>query len=265
MIQRYQFGFVLCVVMAVACGGQDKDDASSSRGRSLDISPTDGSMSGSNDGSTCDGTLTGRIRDFKMTYPDMEPAHSGKSDNAFDPGIVKSAIDSESRKPVYAGSASGTITTTGPANFDAWFRDVAGVNLGQNLVLEFTGPDANGVYSYDSQEFFPIDGQLLGNEGQSHNYSFTFELHTLFRYRGGEVFTFTGDDDVFTFINDALVVDLGGVHEAGSRTVHADDLGLTKGKNYPLDFFFAERHVTQSHFRIDTSLQFIECGDVYLQ
>lgn len=264
MIQRHLFSLAVSAAMAIACAGEDKDEAQSSRGRSIDISPMDGSLSGSNDGSTCDGTLTGRVRDFRMSFPDMEPAHSGKSDNAFDPGIVRATIDPVSRKPVYVGAASGTLTTTGPASFDAWFRDVEGINLGQSLVLEFSGPDANGVYTYDNQAFFPIDGQLHGNEGQSHNYSFTFELHTLFQYRGGEVFKFTGDDDVFTFINDKLVVDLGGVHEADSRTVYADSLGLIKGTNYPLDFFFAERHVTQSHFRIDTSLQFVECGEVYL-
>lgn len=268
MIQRSTTGLSACALLAlvaVACGKEDSQDSQPNRGRSIDVSPTDGSISGSNDGSTCDGTLTGRIRDFRMSYPDMEPAHSGKSDNASDRGIVRSTIDSTTRKPVYVGPASGTLTTTGPSNFDAWYRDVSGVNSGQNLALEFAGPDANGVYTYDNQQFFPIDGQLLGNEGQNHNYSFTFELHTVFQYRGGEVFKFTGDDDVFTFIDDKLVVDLGGVHVAESQTVHADDLGLTKGKTYPLDFFFAERHVTESHFRIDTSLSFVDCGEQYLQ
>ncbi|HMA96696.1 MAG TPA: fibro-slime domain-containing protein [Polyangiaceae bacterium] len=264
MRQRVLVGF-LAVVCVLACGNEQSDD-SSSETKKIDVGRGFGdSVDGSNDGSTCDGTLTGRIRDFRMTFPDMEPAHSGKSDNSLDEGIVKATIDPDSRKPIYAGGATGTVTTTGAANFDQWFRDVQDVNVGQSLPLKFTGPDANGVYSYDNQAFFPIDGQLLGNEGQDHNYSFTFELHTVFQYQGGETFTFTGDDDVFTFINDQLVVNLGGVHNAMSRTINVDSLGLTKGKSYPLDFFFAERHVTESHFRIDTSLQFIECGKIYLQ
>jgi fibro-slime domain-containing protein len=57
------------------------------------------------------------------------------------------------------------------------------------------------------------------------------------------------------FINGKLVIDLGGVHGAESATVLLDSLGLTRGSTYPLDLFFAERHVTGSHFRVDTSLR----------
>ena len=37
-------------------------------------------------------------------------------------------------------------------------------------------------------------------------------------------------------------------------------LGHELGKNYPLDFFFAERHLTGSSFRFTTSLTFTDCG-----
>ena len=37
-------------------------------------------------------------------------------------------------------------------------------------------------------------------------------------------------------------------------------LGITKGKIYSLDLFHAERHSTASNFRIDTNLQFVDCG-----
>ena len=56
------------------------------------------------------------------------------------------------------------------------------------------------------------------------------------------------------FIGDDLVIDLGGVHGAASASVALDDLGLTLGENYSFDLFFAERHTSQSNFRIDTSI-----------
>jgi len=34
----------------------------------------------------------------------------------------------------------------------------------------------------------------------------------------------------------------------------ADDFGLEVGETYPLDLFFAERHVVDSHFHIETTI-----------
>jgi fibro-slime domain-containing protein len=225
--------------------------------------PSDGSGSGSgeNNGESCDGKLTGRVRDFHDSFPDMEPAHSGKCDNCDDHAVVTDTIGDD-LKPVYAGPLDGTQTTTGKDNFDKWYRDVDTVNAATDLVLQFVDPDGDGVFTHDDQEFFPIDDQLYGNEGRPHNYHFTYELHTNFIYHGGEVFSFTGDDDVWVYIDGKKVVDLGGVHSQETSTVTLDALGFRQGQTYRLDFFFAERHVTDSHFRIDTTIQFVDCGVV---
>lgn len=193
--------------------------------------------------------LTGIIRDFNASHPDME------STLGSDPGIVEDTLGLDG-KPVYAGLA-GNPTTHGQDAFDQWYRDVSGINLstGYTITLDNTITADPNVYTFSSNSFFPIDGQLFGNEGRSHNYHFTFELHSDFTYQGGETFSFTGDDDLWLFIDDELVIDLGGVHGAMSQSVSLDTLGLTAGENYDFDLFFAERHTTQSNFRIDTSIQ----------
>ncbi|MBI4702485.1 MAG: fibro-slime domain-containing protein [Deltaproteobacteria bacterium] len=193
--------------------------------------------------------LVGTIRDFKIEHPDFEYAI------AVDPGIVQQDLGPDG-KPVYAGNPT-TPTTNGKEYFDQWYRDVPGVNISIPLAIGLVDK-GSGVYAYDSAAFFPIDDQGWGNEGNPHNYHFTYELHTQFEYEGGEVFSFSGDDDLFVFINGKLALDLGGVH--GAMTDQADldadavYLGISPGKKYPLDFFFAERHTSESNFHIETTI-----------
>ena len=132
-----------------------------------------------------------------------------------------------------------------------------------------------GAYAYDSnvsgqlyvagdptqgKGFFPIDDgspyqTAFGDQGWPHNFSFSVELHTVFTYQGGEYFSFRGDDDVFVYINGKNVINLGGIHNPLTASVKADDLGLVKGADYPLDFFSAERHVSGSNILFTTTLQ----------
>ncbi|WP_437732020.1 fibro-slime domain-containing protein [Sorangium sp. So ce1335] len=243
---------------------------SSGTGIGGDIAPAGGgaaqgassSSGGGNDG--CAPRLEGVVRDFKAYgtpggHPDFERfAGTGLE------GIVEPVLGPD-QKPVYAHEGA-TEYTSGPEYFDQWFRDVLGVNRSVRYFVPLDVSD--GVFRlFRSKEFFPIDGQGWGNQGWDHNYGFTFELHMRFRYRGEDDFIFGGDDDIWVFINNQLVMDLGGVHGSMFDTIDldemAEELGLELGKDYPLDIFFAERRSGGSSFMISTLL-YTNCDPIIL-
>jgi fibro-slime domain-containing protein len=230
----------------------------------------------------CGNILLGVVRDFRGAdepngHPDFEAALAG---DGVTPNLVASMLGAD-QKPVYASQCEvdnpspppicpfGAQTTT-KANFDEWYRDTPGVNEPYEVSL-YLAPQAGGLFTFQSLEYFPLDNagfgnSALGDDGLMHNFSFTTEIHTQFAYSGGETFQFEGDDDVWVFINNVLAVDLGGLHPKATGKVTLDDaasmLGIAKGNVYPLDLFHAERHTSQSTFRIDTNLSFVNCGVV---
>lgn len=196
------------------------------------------------------GTLTATLRDFQISHPDFEDFLGSEK------GIVEVDLGSDA-KPVYA-HVGAAATVSSKASFDQWYRDVPGTNQAfqQPLILTENPP---GTFTFEDLEFFPLDNLGFGNEGNPHNFHFTTEIHGTFTYRGGEIFQFTGDDDVWVFVNHKLGLDLGGVHAVEQATIDFDDqaaaLGISVGNTYQLDVFHAERHTVESNFRMVTTIE----------
>lgn len=152
-----------------------------------------------------------------------------------------------------AGSKGGAITDAD--SFTQWFNDAIGVNASKSHTVVMR--DWGAGYEHRDDSFYPIDGKLYGNEGQAHNGYFTYDVSAAFIYEActNQVISFEGDDDCWIFIDNRLVIDLGGVQPGTPQAFEVDRLNLVDGETYSFRLFYAHRNTGQPRFNLRTTFE----------
>ena len=143
----------------------------------------------------------------------------------------------EANKSIYngtSGTANKFFYPLSKKGYDAYFGDTTDMQINST-----------------SSGFYP----------ETPNGNFTLRGEAQFVYNSADnlFFTFTGDDDVYLFVNGKLVLDMGGAHWPVERTVNLNEVaskcGLKDGEVATFTFFYMERCADASNFSIKTNIE----------
>lgn len=185
-------------------------------------------------------TLSQETNSAGKTYYVFDGGYDGVTYNAND-GDISHVNGISSKDMVYYTTVSDTtlhpfLPTTGSTTFrqtnTPYFLD--------------SGASERSAASFESQ---------IGRD-----YNFSMEGHGQFVFNAEDnlYFTFEGDDDVYLFINNKMVMDIGAAHSITKSTFNLNDYikecGLKDGEMYDFDFYYMERHSYGSNIRIETNI-----------
>lgn len=117
--------------------------------------------------------------------------------------------------------------------------------------------------------FYPLDRVSSNEESEkSHNYFFGMRYDVTFKigdYVGPLNYTFIGDDDLWVVLDGKhIVIDLGGIHQAATKTVNLKPYveGEDKEKEHTLTILYMERGAYESNCQMEFTLPSARISEV---
>lgn len=239
----------------------------------------------------CKFDLAVTVRDFSAAHPDFEVDNRAEDAIKGTKGMILPNLNPATKKPEKNPASAYKYST----RLQDWFNTTSGqtpalTNYESCYDLPIS-KSLDGYWQYSSLEeyttgFFPLglnkDSKFptdpnhqncyttdidvkscMGGPADkpgavdNQNFNFCMEMHANFKYEKGQKFNFIGDDDVWVFINNKLVIDIGGAHWPIKDSVSLDTIsGITAGQRYDFDLFYCERQFSGSNLLIKTSIYF---------
>lgn len=172
-------------------------------------------------------------------------------------------------------SEDGVLTTAGLEIQKAF--DVSWAGDGWGWSCDYMAVPVGWRYYEDGTEYPAIRGSHQWVSGNSdseilteggRNQHFCLETHAMFRYKKGLHFSFSGDDDIWVYLDNKLAVDLGGAHLAAPGYVDVGKVLGAKaeiGHAYDIDIYYCDRRTKMNNLRIKTNMAIEQVRNFYYE
>ena len=217
--------------------------------------------------------ITASVNDYNENVKRTEGLLKGVEENG------KGAVKFNYPEPGFFVDQDATVTIN---NNETYLRRVI---KDYKLVFDQNGDsyklkkviDGNGEERAKAgQNFFPLDNvpRSENSDNVNHNYFFGMRYDVTFKigdYVGPLNYTFSGDDDLWVVLDGRhIVIDLGGIHKAATKTVDLWDYvkdkdkegKIDKEKEHTLTILYMERGAYESNCEMDFTLPSARISEV---
>lgn len=202
----------------------------------------------------------------------FEWTNCGYYSKKLESGLASSQLD-ENGLPV---ATPGQLTPNRGLDFTKWFTATEGQNVETTGTLQLVYTADGAKFSFSAEDFYPLDdvefsaSDPVNSDGHNHLFTMRFAVPFTVLASGDEIFAITADDDTFVYLDDTLVLDLGGLHRATTAALAIDtsgavfasidgedwqatDVAVTPGEVANLQIFHADRDSSESTLGLEFS------------